>query len=133
LVLVPSRPRFSRPSSPEDGRDVGEVWVRVAVTMGAAGARGVTGSEPSGEGVVAGGAEPVMVEPAGGAAECLVRLAVCDRVCVGRVATAGASRLPAEIGSEARPMCWLVSWPVAQVMPAVSAMPSSAANAHNAA
>ncbi len=29
-------------------------------------------------------------------------------------------------------MCWLVSWLVAQVMPAVSTMPASAASVHSA-
>ncbi len=52
-----------------------------------------------------------------------------DRLRVRRVGTGGASRLPAEIGSEDSPMCWLVSWLVAHVMPAVNAMPSSAATA----
>ncbi len=88
---------------------MGEACVCVAVTEGAAGARGVTGSEPSGEGVLAGGAEPVVVGPLAGGAERLtvvvVRPPVSDRVFVGLVATAGASRLPAEIGSEERPMC----------------------------
>ena len=44
--------------------------------------------------------------------------------------TDGASRTPAEIGSEERPMRWLVSWLLAQVIPAVSAIPSSAASTH---
>jgi hypothetical protein len=44
--------------------------------------------------------------------------------------TAGARLRPPEIGSEERPMCWLVSWLVAHVMPAVSTSPSSAASAH---
>lgn len=46
--------------------------------------------------------------------------------------TAGARRRPPEIGSEERPMCWLVSWLVAHVMPAVSTSPSSAASAQRA-
>lgn len=67
----------------------------------------------------------------------LVGLGV-DRFCVvvprgvaGSV-TAGARRPPPEIGSEERPMCWLVSWLVAHVMPAVSTSPSSAASAQRA-
>jgi hypothetical protein len=46
--------------------------------------------------------------------------------------TAGARLRPPEIGSEESPMCWLVSWLVAHVMPAVSTSPSSAASAHRA-
>jgi hypothetical protein len=46
--------------------------------------------------------------------------------------TAGARRRPAEMGSEESPMCWLVSWLVAHVMPAVSKSPSSAASAQKA-
>ena len=46
--------------------------------------------------------------------------------------TAGARRRPPEIGSEESPMCWLVSWLVAHVMPAVSTIPSSAASAQRA-
>lgn len=45
---------------------------------------------------------------------------------------AGARRRPAEIGSEESPMCWLVNWLVAQVIPAASTIPSSAASAHRA-
>jgi hypothetical protein len=46
--------------------------------------------------------------------------------------TAGARRRPPESGSEESPMCWLVSWLVAHVMPAVSISPSSAASTHRA-
>jgi hypothetical protein len=53
------------------------------------------------------------------------RAAVCS-------VTDGARRRPAEIGSEESPMCWLVSWLVAHVMPAVSTSPSSAASAQKA-
>jgi hypothetical protein len=53
------------------------------------------------------------------------------RVALGSV-TAGARRRPPEIGSEESPMCWLVSWLVAHVMPAVSISPSSAASTHRA-
>jgi hypothetical protein len=45
-----------------------------------------------------------------------------------RSGTVGANPRPAEIGSEESPMCWLVSWLVAHVMPAVSTSPSSAAS-----
>ena len=44
----------------------------------------------------------------------------------------GASRRPAVSGSEPRPMCWLVSWLVAKLMPAASTMPSTAARAQSA-
>jgi len=58
------------------------------------------------------------------------------RVVVPRAAgcsvAAGARLRTAEIGSEESPMCWLVSWLVAHVMPAVSTSPSSAASAHRA-
>ncbi len=49
-----------------------------------------------------------------------------------RSVTIGARLCPAEIGSEEIPMCWLVSWLVAHVIPAVSTMPSSAATPHSA-
>jgi hypothetical protein len=38
----------------------------------------------------------------------------------------GARRLTAESGSAERPTCWVTTWLVAQVMPAVDAIPSSA-------
>ncbi len=60
------------------------------------------------------------------------RFRVVVRRCVAGSVTAGARRCPPEIGSEERPMCWLVSWLVAHVMPAVSTSPSSAASAQRA-
>ncbi len=44
--------------------------------------------------------------------------------------TEGARLRAAVSGSEASPMCWLVSWLVAHVMPAVEMMPSAAASDH---
>lgn len=60
------------------------------------------------------------------------RLRVVVRRGALRSVTAGARRRPPEIGSEESPMCWLVSWLVAHVMPAVSISPSSAASTHRA-
>jgi hypothetical protein len=60
------------------------------------------------------------------------RLRVVVRRDVLGSATVGARLRPPEIGSEESPMCWLVSWLVAHVMPAVSTSPSSAASAHRA-
>jgi len=60
------------------------------------------------------------------------RFRVVVRRCALGSVTAGARRRPPEIGSEERPMCWLVSWLVAHVIPAVSTSPSSAASAHRA-
>jgi hypothetical protein len=78
----------------------------------ATGALGATGGELAGAGVLAVGVEPVGVGTLVGGVGLLVgvvvvvvRPLVSGRVCAGRVATAGASRLPAEIGSEERPMC----------------------------
>jgi len=79
----------------------------VAVTAGALGAKG---GELTGAGALAVGVEPVGAETLAGGVVLLtvvavVRPLVPDRVCACRVATAGASLLPADIGSEDRPMC----------------------------
>jgi hypothetical protein len=47
-----------------------------------------------------------------------------------RALRGGASRAPAEIGSEESPIRWLVSWLVTHVMPAVRTIPENAASAH---
>jgi len=44
--------------------------------------------------------------------------------------TCGANPRDAETGSEDSPMCWLVSWLVAQVTPAASAIPATPARIH---
>jgi hypothetical protein len=50
----------------------------------------------------------------------------------GLIATSpGASRPAPDSGSEESPMRWLVSWLVAQVMPAVRTMPDSAASSQS--
>jgi len=114
------------------------VPVGTDVAVGATGVLGTTGAEPSAGAELAGGAELVVDDELVPGVE-LVAVAAprCrlgwERVRVGVLATGGASRLPAASGSEERPMCWLVSWLVAQVIPAASAMPSSAASAHRAA
>jgi len=94
------------------------VFVGVVLTTGAAGALGTSDDELSGSAELAGGVEPAGAEVLAGGME-LLAFAVpavppardragagrLPRVGAGRVGTGGASRLPAEIGSEERPMC----------------------------
>ncbi len=113
---------------------MGDACGGVAVTAGVAGTLDTTSGALTGGAELRGGDEPAGAETPAGDVDLLAGLVPArppapGRVCSGRVVTGGASRLPAETGSEERPMCWLVSWPVAHVMPAVSAMPSSAASA----
>jgi hypothetical protein len=97
------------------------------VELGAGVGAGATGAAAGALGVAA--VEPVDVL-AGPAGADRFRASV-RRGALGSV-TAGARRRPAEIGSDESPMRWLVSWLVAQVMPAVSTIPSSAASAQRA-
>jgi hypothetical protein len=114
-----------------------DVTVGETVVLGGAVEEASAGVEPTG------GAEPVVDgELFGGEVFAVeverVAVAPCRRLgatrgLAGVLARGGASRLPAASGSEDRPMCWPVSWVVAHVMLAGSAIPSSAASAHRAA
>jgi len=99
-----------RPSSPDREFDAGEACGEVAVTVGVGGALGTTGGALAGGVEVAAGTKPVAVGVLTAGAE-LLTVVVAARppfpecVWAGGVGTGGASRLPAETGSEERPMC----------------------------
>lgn len=82
----------------------------MVVTAGVAGALDTTGGALAGGVDVAAGTEPVAVDVLTAGAEPLTvvvadRPPFPDRLWAGDVGTGGASRLPAETGSEERPMC----------------------------